>query len=361
MKTPTIRTVITLDSPDPYERGKQRSAALGAELLGGLETYSRLFHTVGVAESTVRSDGGRLLDVVASWSPRLAAEISGTADGAGVEPWQIAALNGRTEILSQALGARPGECSTIGRMGSHVFGVQTWDWHQELDPYWHLQSVSGPVRSFVGLTEHGMLGKIGMNSAGVSVFLNILGHRDDRPAGVPVHLIAAEVLANAGSVAEAVDIVCSAGATTSTALTLMDESSAVTAEIGPGAAVLIQPEDGTLAHTNHFLDEGLGAGEKPGLYDPDSQQRLALVQSRLERARLDSGVPGSVEEIVPFLYSGPGEPGLCCVPAPDAVFGQRWATLATITMENRKREMRVANGTPVDAKDQEWLALVPPA
>jgi isopenicillin-N N-acyltransferase like protein len=356
MKTPTIRTVITLDSPDPYERGKQRSAALGPELLGGLETYFRLFRTVGVPESTVRSDGERLLDVVASWSPRLAAEISGTADGAGVEPWQISALNGRTEILSQALGARPGECSTIGRVGSHVFGVQTWDWHEELDPYWHLQSVSGPAQSFVGLTEHGMMGKIGMNSAGVSVFLNILGHSEDRPAGVPVHLIAAEVLANASSVAEAVDIVCSAGATTSTALTLMDGSSAVTAEIGPGAAVLIQPENGTLAHTNHFLDERLGAGEKPGLYDPDSQQRLALVESRLA-----SGAPGSVEEIVPFLYSGPGEPGLCCVPAPEAVFGSRWATLATITMENRKREMRVANGTPLDSREQEWVALVPVA
>jgi len=355
MKIPTKRTVITLDSPDPYERGKQRSAALGAELLGGLDTYFRLFRTVGVPETTVRSDAERLFDAVASWSPRLAAEMSGTADGAGVESWQIAALNGRTEILSQALGTRPGECSTIGRKGSHVFGVQTWDWHEELDPYWHLQSVAGPARSFVGLTEHGMLGKIGMNDAGVSVFLNILGHQDDRPAGVPVHLVAAEVLANAGSVAEAVDIVCSAGATTSTALTLMDEASAVTAEIGPGAAVLIQPENGTLAHTNHFLDAGLAAGEKPGLYDPDSQQRLALVQSRLDEGPL----PGSVDEIVPFLYSGPGEPGLCCVPAPEAAFGSRWATLATITMENRKREMRVANGTPLDARGQEWLALTP--
>ena len=120
MKTPTIRTVIALDSPDPYERGKQRSAALGAELLGGLETYFRLFRTVGVLESTVRSDAERLLDVVASWSPRLAAEMSGTADGAGVESWQIAALNGRTEILSQALGTRPGECSTIEIGRAHV-------------------------------------------------------------------------------------------------------------------------------------------------------------------------------------------------------------------------------------------------
>jgi isopenicillin-N N-acyltransferase-like protein len=170
-----------------------------------------------------------------------------------------------------------------------------------------------------------------------------------------VHLIAAEVLANASSVADAVDIVCSAEATTSTALTLMDESSAVTVEIGPGAAVIIQPENGVLAHTNHFLDAALGAGEKPGLYDPDSQQRLALVQSRLDAGPL----PANVDEIVPFLYSGPGEPGLCCIPAPDAPFGKRWATLATITMENRTREMRVANGTPLDARGQEWLTLTP--
>ncbi|MBT8162280.1 MULTISPECIES: C45 family peptidase [Arthrobacter] len=354
-KIDTRRTIIAVDSHSPFERGTQRSEALGEELPGGIALYGKLFRTVGVKEETVRADAERIIDAVADWSPTLVDEMRGVAAGAGVEPWQVAALNARTEILSQALGTRPGECSTIGRVADHVFGVQTWDWHEELDPHWHLQSVAGTKRSFVGLTEHGMLSKIGMNDAGVSVFLNILGHRDDHPSGVPIHLLTAEILANASSVEEGVDIVRSARVTTSSALTIMDEFRAVTVEISPDSVVVIQPEDGTLAHTNHFLDELLGAGEKPGLYDPDSQDRLALVHSRLRRYPVSTGV----DDILPFLYSDPGQPGICCVPKPDATFGNRWATLATVTMENRKREMRVANGTPIDARTEEWMVMTP--
>ncbi|MCZ9883471.1 C45 family autoproteolytic acyltransferase/hydolase [Arthrobacter sp. B2a2-09] len=356
-KIETRRAIIAIDALSPFERGVQRSEALGERLLGGLELYRKLFHTVGVKQETVRADAERIMDEVADWSPGLLDEMRGVASGAGVDLWQIGALNARTEVLSQALGTRPGECSTIGRVADHVFGVQTWDWHEELDPHWHLQSVAGTKRNFVGLTEHGMLSKIGMNDAGVSVFLNILGHVDDRPSGVPIHLLTAEILANASSVEEAVEIVRSARVTTSSALTIMDETKAVTAEISPASVVVVLPEKGTLAHTNHFLDHALGKGEKPGLYDPDSQDRLALVHSRLGRYPESTGV----DDILPFLYSDPDQPGICCVPKPGATFGNRWATLATVTMENRKREMRVANGTPIDARAQEWFVMTPPA
>ncbi|WP_332603189.1 C45 family peptidase [Arthrobacter sp. S2(2024)] len=353
----TRRALIEVNSFSPFERGVQRSTALGGGVLSGIELYQRLFHTVGVNMDTVRADAERIVDAVADWSPDLVAEMNGIASGSGVDLWQIAALNGRTEILSQALGARPGECTTIGRVAGHVFGVQTWDWHEEMNDHWYLQSVSGAKRSFVGLAEHGMLGKIGMNDAGVSVFLNILGHVNDEPRGIPIHLLAAEVLANASSVEEATSIVSSAVVSTSSALTFMDEHTAVTVEISPGVVSVILPENGTLAHTNHFLDKEFGAGEKPGLYDPDSQDRLALVQSRLDRYPASTGV----DDILHFLYSDPDQPGICCVPTPDATFGNRWATLATVTMENRKCEMRVANGSPIDARAQDWYVMTPPA
>jgi isopenicillin-N N-acyltransferase like protein len=356
-KTATGRALITIDSSDPFTRGKQRSAALGASLAGGLELYLSLFRTVGIPLETVRSDAERLLDVVAEWSPDLTAEMSGVASDAGVDLWQIVALNARTEVLSKALGTRPGECSTIARVTDGAFGVQTWDWHEELDPHWHLQNVTGTPRSYVGLTEDGILSKIGMNDAGVSVFLNILGHVEDEPRGIPVHLLSAAVLANASSVAEAIEILSATTVSTSSALTIMDSSRAVTVELSPAGTVVIRPENGTLAHTNHFLDGRLGAGEKPGLYDPDSQDRLALVHSRLDRYP----EPTNVDDVLQFLYSDPGQPGLCCVPDPAAAFGSRWATLATVTMENGKRLMRVADGSPIDARAGEWMVLTPRA
>jgi hypothetical protein len=45
------------------------------------------------------------------------------------------------------------------------------------------------------MTEAGIVGKVGVSSAGVAVLLNILGHRDDGPPiGVPVHVLTRSVL-----------------------------------------------------------------------------------------------------------------------------------------------------------------------
>ena len=346
------RPTVAIDSERPLERGRQRAAQLGASLHTGIDLYNELFSVVGIPAATVRSDANRMLDLVASWAPELAEELVGVAEGAGVEPWQIAALNARTEILSQALGARPGECSTIVRQAETTFGTQTWDWHEELGQLWHAQTVAGNARSYVGITEHGILSKIGMNDAGVSLFLNILGHVDDGPTGVPVHLLIARILANATSVAEALELIADATICSSSVLTLMDGTRAVMAELSPAGVAVLEPNNGMLAHTNHFLNAALSQGEKPGLYDPDSQERYELIESRLERYPAPTGP----DDILQFLYSDPGQAAMCCVPDPGAVFGTRWATLATITMENATRTMRVAEGSPIDARGNNWFA-----
>lgn len=351
----STRLMVTVDAASPAERGVARGHALRAELPAAVDLYFELFHTVGIADATAHSDADRIADIITGWDARYTDEILGVADGAGLEPWRVIAVNARTEILSQALGSRPGECSTIGhlpRAGS-PFGIQTWDWHQEMDPFWHLHTVSGPTYSYVGLTEHGMLGKIGVNSAGLGLFFNILGHRDDAPTGVPVHVLAAAVLGNAGSVAEALELLRGAPISTSGAFTLLDTETAVCAELSPRGVCVLPPRDGYLPHTNHFLDARNTPFEKPGLYDPDSQERLQLIRSRLE----SYPTPQQPDDLIQHLQSGPGEPQLCCVPAPDAVFGQRWATLATVLLEPEHRRARVLAGTPLQARDGAWTTL----
>ncbi|MFC9551421.1 C45 family autoproteolytic acyltransferase/hydrolase [Rhodococcus sp. NPDC056960] len=355
--THPTRTLVRVDDTRPRERGLARGEQLRDTLSESLALYLRLFDTVGVSEDRVRDGARRLTDIVAAWDSRYAEEIGGVAAGAGLEAWQVMALNGRTEILAQATGTRPGECSTLAYTGTgplHApFGVQTWDWHQELDPYWHTHEVSGTRHSFVGLTEHGILGKIGMNSAGLGVFFNILSHRDDAPAGVPVHLLSAAVLGEAGSVEEALDLLRSAPIATSGALTLLDAHSVVCAEVSPAGVATLRPTERFLAHTNHFLDPANAEREKRGLYEPDSQDRYGLIASRVRRY----AEPTEADHLVEYLYSDPGQPQLCCVPAPDAVFGQRWATLATVLLEPGRRRVRVLAGTPIDARRRPWITL----
>jgi Acyl-coenzyme A:6-aminopenicillanic acid acyl-transferase len=355
MPSDSSRRRLEIDDPRPHGRGVARGRELRDELPAALDVYLRLFRAGGVDEPEVRSRALRLVDAIDAWRPRYVEEIEGVAAGAGLETWQAAALNGRTEILA---GTRlPGECSTIAFhpavAGAAPFGAQTWDWHEELDPYWHVQQVRGTPYAYAGLAEYGVPAKIGMNSAGLGLFLNILGHRDDAATGVPVHIVAAAVLAEAGTVEEAVELVATTPVSASTALTLIDDDAIVCAELSPVGVATLRPRDGLLVHTNHFLDP-LGAdGEKPGVYDPDSQQRHALVSVRLAR----DGAPADARRLLDHLRSGPGEPPLCCVPEPGAVFGERWRTLATVVLEPAHRRVRILAGSPLDADRRPWIEL----
>ena len=150
---------VVIDSADPFERGVQRALALGPALAASLAGYLELFEAVGLSPTAIRDGAERTFTATEGWHSDLATEMRGVADAAGLAPWQIGALNARTEILSGALGTKPGECSTIVNSLGSPIGVQTWDWHEELDAFWHLQRVSGTPRSFVGLTEMGILSK----------------------------------------------------------------------------------------------------------------------------------------------------------------------------------------------------------
>ena len=348
--------IIRIDSTDPFDRGVQRARALGTGLARGFSRYLELFAAAGIQESSLRGSVEQTLAATKDWNADVVVEMRGVADASGLALWQIGALNARTEILSGALGAKPGECSTIVNV-VHAVGAQTWDWHQELSEYWHLQEVRGTSHCYVGLTEHGILSKVGMNDAGVGIFLNILGHTADRADGVPVHLVGARVLAEAGSVTEAVAILESAPVSTSSAITVMGPDGGVSVELSPVGAAVIRPANGTLLHTNHFLDARLSNGEKRGIYDPDSQLRYGVLENRAAAGPL----PDRDGALAEYLVSYPGDQAeLCCVPAPGARLGERWATLATITMDSSARSLSVAAGTPLEALEAgepRWIRL----
>lgn len=345
--------MISIDSVDAVERGRQRGRALKDRLSDGIRIYLALFETCGIRPDQVRRGADATFAATEAWAPELAAEMRGTAEAADVPLWQIAALNARTEILSGSRGAKPGECSTIINASGRPVGAQTWDWHEELGDGWHLQRVRAE-REFVGLTEHGILSKVGVNDSGVGILLNILGHRADRADGVPVHLVGARVLTEARTLDEAVDILRTAPVSTSSAITVLSPDGAVIVELSPLGAAVITPTDGVLLHTNHFLDPQLSVDEKSGIYDPDSQLRLGVLTERVSKGTL----PAEADALVPYLVSHPGDvAALCCVPDPAAVFGDRWATLATVTIDAGARTMTVTRGTPAEVSHRGAVVL----
>jgi isopenicillin-N N-acyltransferase-like protein len=157
-------SIVTIDAADPFERGVQRGHAIREAVAASVLVYRDLFAVVGIEAADVRRYAEESIAATENWSAALAAEMRGTAQGSGLELWEIAALNARTEILSRGLGAKPGECSTVVNARGVPVGSQTWDWHEELAAGWHLQQVSGGRHSFVGLTTR-------MTPPGASLFI----------------------------------------------------------------------------------------------------------------------------------------------------------------------------------------------
>ena len=89
-------------------------------------------------------------------------------------------LNARTEImLSNAKpnlmsSDGPNECTSLFCPTKGIL-AQNWDWDKTLESLMFVQKITRSDRHhLIQLTEPGILGKIGMNSAGLGVCLNIL-------------------------------------------------------------------------------------------------------------------------------------------------------------------------------------------
>lgn len=345
------RLHIRITGATRRELGLARGEALRATLPGAYAKYSELFRLLGVTEALEREGVERTVAALEGWRPELIREFEGIAAAADVAFAQIVALNARTEILALAPRASK-ECSTAtAQIDGHRYGVQTWDWHVELDPFWHTQEVAGPGNRYAGLTEQGILSKIGVNSAGLALHFNILGHQEDRPDGVPMHVLSAVVLAESSSVAEAIELIREAPITSSSAFTLLDSARAVSVEMSPAGVFVIEERDGSVQRTNNFQSDVPLAAQKSELYEPDSSARLALIRERLASPVADTAA------MVELLVSGVGQPPLTCVPDMALQYGERWGSLATVITEPDSRTIRVLDGMPTEAATGAWRTI----
>ncbi|MCU4295513.1 isopenicillin acyltransferase [Brevibacterium permense] len=360
---------FAVHASDHVERGRRRGEELRTGIASTVDAYRRYFSHLSIAEAAVESAAESSRRRLQKWWPTGAEEVEAVAAGAGIEVIELMEIIARTEIMTQAKAA-PTECSTVSHTspGASV-AAQNWDWAADFSTLWHFNdvgSVPGQHRH-VGIAEFGMLGKIGLNEAGVGVLLNILKHTGDTAGGVPIHMILARVLAEAGTLAEALEIIDSAPTSSSSIITVITAEAAVQVEIAGGckrerrarADHTADGETGTsgfLLHTNHFLHPDLLDGALELRPDSTSQERYrhlaeAVVRFEAERAvARDSGAV-TVGDLTKLLTTGPGEAPVCCTPAPGAAYGDRSATLVSVRIDPARRQIDLAPGSPADGLD----------
>ncbi len=346
-----LHTFVT-DTQNPQQRGRQIGERWASQIQQTCAFYLDFFSQVDIDPQRVRAIGEASLESLQTWSPNLAQELVATAEGAGLPLWQLAALNARTEILATMPADAEGECSTavFAPAGAEVpYTIQTWDWHDSLVPNGLLLQLTGSSGLTAKLfTEFGMLGKIGVNSAGLGLHFNILHHASDNGSGgVPVHAVARRLLEEARSVDEATELARSARVSASTVLTVFSRQDnaprAASIELSPQATALVLPAaDGWITHTNHFLAPELVPGERTAdvsttylrLAHVDTQRSAMREADLTARARAMCGAAG---EQAPICF----HPDLSLPPK------ERWETLLTIGIDTAQSDLLYRAGNPM--------------
>ncbi|MGP4019570.1 C45 family autoproteolytic acyltransferase/hydolase [Saccharopolyspora sp. 5N708] len=338
---------------DAADRGWALGHTWRTELQASFTGYAELFDAVGASRGQVREWGEQAVRRTAEWAPRLAVEIAAMAEGAGLARWQLGALNARTEVLAAAAHLGEGDCSTSVVLPGNVVAprtVQTWDWHDVLRDGMLIHSFQPrpghQVRTF---TEFGVVGKIGVNSAGLGLHFNVLRHDSDHDRiGVPVHVVARRILDEATSVEAAVELARSARLSASSVLTVVtfdgQRSAASALELCPDGVAEIPADDtGTLLHTNHFLDPKLAEGERTTPEVSTTDQRLASLRERADELR-----EADRTQRAHALRA------VCAHPDPELPPHQRWQTLATISLDLADHRLHVHPGGPCGVAATTW-------
>ena len=349
---------------DPTQRGLAFGSAHAEDIRRTWNGYLEFFRAHEIPDDTTREVGLRALDAVSRWAPDLADEIVALGSGSSLDDWEIAALNARSEVLATHREPSPGECSTSIALvpDSPPRTIQTWDWNYRMDRVkvgWRFRTTTG--RAVATATEFGILAKIGVNDAGLVLHFNLLQHEADGGlGGVPVHVIARQILERASTLDEVEALLRTVTVTASAAFTASTwhdgVADAASFEIAPPGLERINPNNaGFVWRTNHFLSTTLGQGERLTPVDADTVARIESLTARTEglaSADLDQRARALV------LHKEQGA-SLCCHPDldPNVPDTARWETLLTVGIDVEAGELLLQDTTPCAVKPGGWIRV----
>jgi isopenicillin-N N-acyltransferase like protein len=290
---------------------------------------------LGRSDSELRSIGASVGARIRVFSPELAEEIEGIAEGAGVEPYRIYVLNARSELMAGAAGG----CTSVFVPERGLLG-QNWDWLALLEPLIAVLRIERPdgIR-FATLTEPGMVGKIGCSSAGLGVCLNFL-FAPEPLDGVPVHVLLRDLLHQPDLAAARRRLDAAGGGRAANILLGSAHEGGVGVVWLGRERLTTELASRAFAHTNHV-------GDDPATGGPMYENSVV----RLARARALAGGIGSAAELFALLSDryDPLHPiSVSYRPfplVPNVLIG----TVASVAMELRAGRMHLRRGPESDA------------
>lgn len=194
------------------------------------------------------------------------------------------------------------------------------------------------------ITEAGLIGKIGLNSAGVGICLNAIRARGVAFNRLPVHLAMRATL-DSNSRLEAVEKLEKAGVAAAVHFLIADSTGSTSMECSHLDVVKIAMKDGKLSHSNHFITE-----HKDGVFDKefsqDSLERMVRATELLKDAE-ESEKPPTTQTIERMLEDEKGYPGAINRAASEK---SPSATLFGVVMDLKAKTAKARIGRPTQCK-----------
>jgi isopenicillin-N N-acyltransferase-like protein len=339
------------------ERGKRYGAGAAEEIRRGTTHYIAQMKNLGLTESALAELVEAYLPMIEDFDADHVTEMRGIAEGADLPFAHIVLMNARTELLKLAgrPALRAGLLAERGQDGCTTIVVQpertpdgvlihahNWDWKASCADsciILRIRGHNGP--DILTFTEAGGLARFGFNSVGLAVTGNYLEcERDYRRIGAPLALIRRKVLQQ-DNPSLAFDAIYSTRKSASNNLALSHAGTGIVhdLECAPDETFVVEPRDGLLVHSNHWLSPvALAKLRETGVADsPCTFWR----QQRAERLLAPHRAIG-LDQVRDVLLDTAGTPLSICVPPRASTMTGCTATVASLLMRPALGEMQVA-------------------
>ena len=249
-------TISTLElSGTAYARG-QKYGSQFKELIDRMieERFYQAFQGKATKDQLIRG-AKRYAPFIEDYSPEIAEELRGIADGSGKSYEEIVMINADEEKnaidVSQCTAfAATGNTTEDGEtyLGQNWDGPESFWWDGKFGLLLNVRRKEGV--DYLDYTNPGILASAGVNSRGISLCWNTVP-RIELKVGVPTYILAAEVLRQK-TIGDAINAVTRASRAGCFNFVISDETELYDIEATP-TDIDIAYSDECIVHANHFV------------------------------------------------------------------------------------------------------------
>ena len=338
------KSLFTLElSGEPYDRGHRYGEACKNLIARMIEEQFYQEFSGRLTKDQMLKHARKYEPFIQNYSPEIAEELKGMADGSGRSYDEIVMVNAleEREAFSQCTAFAATGKATKDR---ETYVGQSWDgmesewWDGDIGLLFKVRRKNGP--DTLNYTNPGILSCAGLNSKGISINWNTVP-RLEMTTGVPTYIIVAEILRQK-TLGDALDAVLRADRAGCFNFVITDDTELYAVEATPNDVDLFYSGE-YMGHANHFVSDKF-----------HSKQKIEYSSSIIRHNRMNRLLKENCGEIdlqtcMSFFRDHVNYPhSICCHPGDDPDPKQRWLTLGSWVGIPSKREFWIAHGSPCE-------------